>query len=324
MIRINKNLVIFSGLISLLGTSVLVFLQKLSPLISHTTYYCQSFINSLSFSIPYYLGFIPFLLFFAFLFVAIIKLLTIYIKVRLLRKKLLRNCKYNTSFTMLLKKLQLTKKAYLIKNKKQFAFCLGVRKPKIYISTALLSILDEREIEAVLRHERYHLENRDTLTMIVVSIGESLLPFFPLLSDLLHSYRVEREIKADQEAILGLGDEKPLIAVLKKLLGTPSVAMVSVAAIADHDTLEPRILRLVQKEFHFKRFKVKHILISIFSAFVMGVIVFSPVQAFEVHHQGQDVMMICPRGSSCINACKQEYPTEKANHSENLLYSPMK
>ncbi|OGE17966.1 hypothetical protein A2769_02015 [Candidatus Daviesbacteria bacterium RIFCSPHIGHO2_01_FULL_37_27] len=324
MIRINKNLIAFAGLISLLGVSTLIVLQKLIPFAKHTSYYCQSLVNSFSMPISHYVGAIPFVLLFIFSAVAAIKLFIILIKAQFLKRNLIKKSRTDPSFSALLEKLQLTNKTYLVESNKQFAFCLGIRTPKIYISTALTSLLSIQEVEVVLRHERYHLENRDSLTMIIASIGESLLPFFPLLSDFLHNYRIEREIKADQEAILGLGDEKPLIAVLKKMLRTPSVAMVSVAAIADQDTLEPRILKLIKKETHFKKFKVKHVVVSVFSAFVMGAIVLSPVQAFEVHHQGQDVMMICPHGSLCMNACKQEYPTENPNHSEDILYSPMK
>src|SRR5581483_2415787 len=286
MIRINKNLITFVGLIFLLGVSTLIVLQKLIPFARHTSYYCQSLINSFSMPISHYIGAIPFILLFIFSAVATTKLFFILLKAQLLKRKLIKKSRTNPSFAALLEKLQLTDRTYFIDSEKQFAFCLGIRKPKIYISTALVSLLNIQEVEAVLRHERYHLENRDTLTMIVASIGESLLPFFPLISDFLHNYRIEREIKADKEAIQGLGDEKPLIAVLKKLLGTPSVAMVSVAAIADQDTLEPRILMLVKKDAHFRKFKIKHIFISVFSAFIMGAIVLSPVQAVEVHHEG--------------------------------------
>lgn len=321
MVRVNKSLITFAGLILLLGASSLVFLQKLSPLISHATYYCQSFISSLSMPIPYYLGTIPFLLFSAFLCMAIIKLSVIYIKVQFLRKKLVENLKSNTSFTLLLKKLGLDYKTYLIASEKHFAFCLGIRSPKIYISTSLVNILTIQELEAVLRHERYHLHNRDTLIMLIASIGQSLLPFFPLLSDLLHNYRIEREIKADAEAIQGLGDEKSLISVLKKLLTTPAYLTVTVSAIADHDTLEPRIQALIKRDLRFKKFKVKHIFISLVSVFIM--IITLPVQAMEIHHKGEDAMMLCPNNEVCINACRKIYSPTKKNYSEGIMYTPM-
>lgn len=323
MITINKNLILFSSLIFLLGLSSLVFLQKLSPFISHATYYCQSFINLLSIPIPYYLGIIPILLFFVFLVIAVIKLFTVYVKVQLFRKRLNKNSKLNIRFIKLLEGLRLSDKTYFVETEKRFAFCLGIRHPKIYISTALASLLTVQELEAVLRHEQYHLRNRDTLTVLVASIGESLLPFFPLISDFLRNFRIEREIKADDEAIRGLGSEKPLVTVLKKLLAVPSVSLVVASEIADHDTLEPRIRALIKKDFRFKKFKALHILISLASVFMMGVITFVPVQAVEVHHRGKDVVMVCPNNNECLNACRQKYSANKKNYSENILYTPI-
>lgn len=318
MISINKNLVTFLILITLLGTFAILSLQKLLPFAKHTSYYCQSLVNSFSFSISHYIGYIPFLLIFALLFVATIKLLIILSKAHYLKKKLLRKTRTNAQFTKVLKKLHLRETTHLIESNKKFAFCLGLRNPKIYISTSLVTVLSREELEAVLRHEKYHMDNRDSLTMLVASIGESLLPFFPLLSDFLRNYRIEREIKADQVAIQGLGDEKPLIGVLKKLLDTPSVATVSVTAIADHDTLEPRILMLLKNNFQYKHFRLKHIVISSISVCIMSLIMLSPVHAVAVPHQGQDVIMICPSGEACLNSCKKEYSPEK-NYSEDII-----
>lgn len=323
MIRTNKNLIIFLILTLILGALSFFVLQKLFPLVSHTIYYCQSFLNSLSFPIPYYLSVLPFILFFTILFTAVLKLFIIFAKVQLSKKKLLKKCKSNMNFLSILGELHLTEKAYLIESEKQFAFCLGIRHPRIYISTNLIKGLSKEELEAVLRHERYHLNNRDTLTMLIASIGQSLLPFFPILSDLLHNYRIEREIRADAEAIKGIGDKEPLISVLKKLLITPSVAMVTVSAIADHDTLEPRICALVKKDFHFRRFSLKNIIISLASVFVISIISLTPTQAFEVRNLGEDAMMICPSGAECLSSCKQKYFVPIRNYSESLLYTPI-
>ena len=90
--------------------------------------------------------------------------------------------------------------------------------PKIYISTGLLSHLTKKELEAVLRHEQYHLENHDTFTMIVASVAHSLFPFFPLVSDLINKYRIDREIRADKFAVSKIGDQYPLVSVLKNFL----------------------------------------------------------------------------------------------------------
>lgn len=324
MMRINKNLVIFASLIFFVGGSVLVSLQKLSPLLSRTIYYCQSFINSLSLPIPYYLAALPFLFVFVVLLIAVLRLSVIYIKVRLLRKKLIANVQSNASLNKLLRKLALVDKTYLVEADKQFAFCLGIRRPKIYISTNLVHVLTIQELESVLRHERYHLNNRDTLTTLLASIGGSLLPFFPLFSDFLKNFRVEREIEADKEAVRGLGDSYPLICVLKKFLKAPSsLGTTAVSAIADDDTLESRIKALVKKDYRFKKFKVKHIIISLVSTFIMSIIVLAPVQAVEINHLGEDIMMVCQNNKECTKTCRQKYSANKKNYSEDVIYTPI-
>lgn len=323
MIRINKNLIIFTSLIFFLGWSVLVSLQKLSPLVFRAIYYCQSFISSLSLPIPYYLAALPFLSVFVVLIIALLRLSVIYIKVQHLRKKLIANVQSHASLNKLLRKLALVDKTYFIESKKQFAFCLGIRRPKIYISTNLVNALTIQELEAVLRHERYHLNNRDTLTMLIASIGESLLPFFPLLSDLLYNFRIEREIQADKAAVQGQGSQEPLISVLKKLLRAPSLARVAVSAIADEDTLELRIKALVKNDYRFKKIKVKHVIISLVSVFIMSIIMLAPAQAVEVRHMGEDAAMICPNKSECLNSCKQKYSIQRKNYSEDRIYTPI-
>ena len=323
MIRINKNLFIFAGLIFLLGTSVLIFLQRFLPLLSHISYYCQSVANSLSLPIPYFLGIIPFFIFSLILTIAVIKLFVIYVRVQLSKRTLLKKSKSRIGFNSLIKRLRLEDKIYLIEAEKQFAFCLGIRAPKIYISTSLVRKLTKKELEAVLLHERYHLRNRDTFTMLIASLGESLLPFFPLFSDFLHNYRIEREIRADAEAIQELGSKEPVISVLRKLLSTPSFPIVAVSAIADQDTLEPRIKAIVKNDFNFRRFSLKHIFVSIVSIIVMSIITLAPVHAMEIHGMGEDVVMICPHDDSCLKMCQQAYSAKKKNYSQDVLFTPV-
>lgn len=323
MIVINRNLIAFITLISFLGLSILIVLQKLIPFVKHTGYYCQSLANSITIPVSHFIGAVPFAIFFLFLTVAVIRLLVVIIKSEILKKNLIRNDLSDKRFLNLLKKLKLDDKANLIKSDKQFAFCLGLRNSRIYISTSLVKMLTLREVEAVLRHERYHLYNRDTFIMLVASIGKILLPFFPLISDFLSNYRIEREIKADKEAVQGLGSKKPLVTALKKLLMHPSIPATSIAAIADRDTLEPRILALIKHSNYFRKFKIKNVVISAFSVIIIGFIALTPVQAFEIHEQEGEVMMICTQGNSCINSCKSEHSFNRNAHDETILYSPI-
>ncbi len=326
MIRINKNFAIFLGLTVILEFIILGLSQKFFLLLSHTVYYCQSYFTSLSLPIPYQIVVLPFIMLFALLGIAGVKLSIVLIKAKLLKRKLISNIISEKQFNLLLTKLHLENKTLLIESDNPFAFCLGMRRPKIYISTTMVSLMNEQELEAVLLHENYHLKNRDTLTMLIASISESLLPFFPLLSDLLRNYRIEREIKADREAINGLGKSEPIVSVLKKLLNYSSPAVATVSAIADQDTLEPRIKSLIKKDFHFQKFKLKHMVVSLVSFFVLSFLVIGPVQATDFHMQNEHVMMLCPYEDSCTMWCEDNKTVKPKNYSEeneSRFYSPV-
>lgn len=333
MIKINKNLAVFTGLFLLLGTLLIFALQKFSPLVGHVTYYCQSLlIDANMVPVPYYLSMVPFALLFVILVTSVIKFIVLNIKMQVLKFKLKGSTAVNHDTNNLIMHLGLKDKAILVKSDKQFAFCLGVRSPKIYFSTGLVSHLTIKELEAVLRHEQYHFENHDTFTMIVASVAHSLFPFFPLVGDLIKRYRIEREIAADQFAVGKVGDQYPLISALKKLLTFPTVETVAVAAIADQDTLEPRIYALVNKPYIRRQFRIRHLLITLFSSVVLATILVMPVHAKELHHEEHDVIMVCTDGA-CMNSCTSEenlnklyseIPSTKTNQSSSSQsYTPM-
>lgn len=332
MIRINKNLAVFSGLFLLIGTSLLFTLQKLSPLTDHVTYFCQSLlIEANMIPIPSYLSIIPFILLFIILAISFIKFFVLSLKVQLLKLRLKGNISADQKTNKLIRRLGLNGQVTLVRSNKQFAFCLGVRNPKIYFSTGLASHLTIKELEAVIRHEQYHLENHDNFIMIIASVAHSLFPFFPLISDLIKKYRIEREIEADKFAVSKIGDQYPLISALKKLLAFPTVETAAIAAIADHDTLEPRIHSLVNKSYLQRQFRSRHLLITLFSSLVLVAIIVMPVHAKELHHEEHDVIMLCTDGQ-CMNSCTSEenlnklyseIPSTKTNQSlSSQPYTP--
>lgn len=302
MIRFNKNLVLFLGLFLSGGTILLLVTEKFLPLINHVTYYCQSFINSHMTPIPYFLSVIPVLFLGIIIAFTILKLFILLFKTQLIKRSLKKNIITEYGTSSLIKKLNLEDRTIIVKSNSKFAFCLGYRNPKIYISTGLISKLSLKELAAVLHHEQYHLENRDTLILMVASITQSLFPFFPLVDDLIKKYRIEREVSADKFVVYKMEEKYSLISALKKLLAFPSVENLAFAAIADGDTLEPRIYSLINKPYPQRQFKLKHLLITIFSALVIGFIFISPIYAEEIHSDNQDVVMLCD-GGKCTNSC---------------------
>lgn len=307
IIKINKSLAIFVSLALILGVLSSVILYKFFPLIIHKTiYYCQEVLIPFFWRFPQQLSLISLIIFIGILFIISLKLVIVFFHVRQTRKNLISQTKSSSRFLILLKKINLEKHTLLIENKKPFAFCFGIIHPKIYISTTMLEITNEKEIIAILLHEKYHLENRDALTMLFASVIKILFLFFPLLSDLLRNYRIEREIKADQAAIRALGDNAAIVSALKKLISKQQFSFVSAPAIAEHDTLESRINAIVKKDFYFYKFKIHNILISLFSIIILAGVIVLPVHAVEIRDSKMDGYMFCLNGdNSCTMTCKE-------------------
>lgn len=255
-----------------------------------TTYYCQAFLKSFSSPIPYQLGLVFAVLLMFIVLVCLARVLWVYWQSYGFTRKTTLSANVPLYFRKLVNKHGLAGKVYLAKSKNPFAVCAGVGNPKIYISTALVDSLTTGEVEAVLLHEKYHLDNRDSLIMLIASITQSLLPLFPIISDLLANYRIDREIKADREAIKKIGSAKPIISVLTKLLMTEFPSLAALPSLANKDTLEPRIKALVSKDLSFRKFNKVRVFVSVLSFLILVVIAISPVQALPKQDK------ICPVG----------------------------
>ena len=325
MIRINKNVTILSGILVGISLVSVIAIQKLIPFLSpQTNSSCTIPPQLFSIQIPHLLPLLPFGIFVFFIGILLTKISLLFFHTIYFKQKLLVNLGNRKHLSVVLEKLQLSDKTLLIKHKKVFAFCFGVSNPKIYISTALVKLMDERELEAVLRHEEYHLKNRDNLVMVVVSITESFFLFFPILSDIIKNFRIGKEIQADRQAIQGLQDAKPLISVMRKMLEAPRLAVGFVPAIADTDTIEPRIKAIIRKDFSYKTFKPVNVIVSILIVLIISLLTISPVQAIDFHNQKQDVVVLCLQGNECMKACQSpttitDYPA-KQSREQNSSY----
>jgi beta-lactamase regulating signal transducer with metallopeptidase domain len=74
-----------------------------------------------------------------------------------------------------------------IESREQFAYCVGLLRPKIVVSRGLLERLPAAQLDVVLRHEQAHVVRRDNLRLWLA--GVALLPMprhakRPLLADL--------------------------------------------------------------------------------------------------------------------------------------------
>lgn len=115
-----------------------------------------------------------------------------------------------------------------------FAFVYGWMQPRICVSTGLVERLSDRELEAVLHHEQWHLKRRDPVRLLIVRMIAAAFVFFPTIRRLARHYRLATEIAADRHAVSTMGSQRWLASALSKLVGNESpTGMVAFVGLAE-------------------------------------------------------------------------------------------
>lgn len=95
------------------------------------------------------------------------------------------------------------------------AFCAGLVRPRLYLSTGALDVLNDDELAAVVAHERHHASRRDPLRLLVAGVISDGLFFVPALRRLADRYGDLAELAADRSAVRAHGDDPaPLASAL--------------------------------------------------------------------------------------------------------------
>jgi Zn-dependent protease with chaperone function len=92
--------------------------------------------------------------------------------------------------------------ALVIADERPRAFCAGLLRPRVYISSGALALLDEAGLEAVLAHERHHARRHDPLRLATVRVLARALFFVPGLDQLIEHQQALAELSADESAVL--------------------------------------------------------------------------------------------------------------------------
>lgn len=122
----------------------------------------------------------------------------------------------------------------LVDAPRPFAFVYGWLNPRICVSTGLVTRLTERELEAVLRHEQWHLARRDPARLLIVRMLSAAFIFLPGIRRLSRQYRLATEIAADQYVVATMGNRRWLVSAIAKLVLTESpTGVVAFLGLAD-------------------------------------------------------------------------------------------
>lgn len=125
------------------------------------------------------------------------------------------------------------------------AFCLGFWQPHIWLTTGLVNLLSNEELDAVLAHEAYHCRQRDPLRLLLIRTCKAAFFFLPLIGDLTQAAELQQEVGADRAAIAHLGNDLPLLCTIQKLLETGSADRWPAAAYSPFNVTEARLRRLI-------------------------------------------------------------------------------
>ncbi len=305
----NHKITFYFILVCVLFFYVGFIVSRLIPFdFDHVVYMCQSALQSLPNTFNYLLWGIT--------VVIIMKIVADYISIQKQIKKFMR---INTpeNLNKLLIKYNILDKVIIYKNSEPEAYCIGLFKPKIYISSQLVKIMDENELESILIHEMYHMNNRNNLILFILNYFSYILFPFPFIKDLSKQYELQAEIAADKMASISLNKHNYLLKALKKLLLYKPSSINYGFGFSKAEAVEYRVKSLVSGKAQSTNFSIRRISISIVSFIIFSLLLFLPISRTHIHAEGKNYMIVCYDDNDCQNLCK-------SNVQIRPLYTPIK
>lgn len=140
----------------------------------------------------------------------------------------------------------------VIDHEQPLAFTMGFRKPIIVLSSGLVELLEERELEAVIAHEAFHRRNFDALKLFILQLISQSIWFIPLTRWSYANYKIMCELQADEHAIKETGSELGLGGALLKMVHSSGVirklAASPVLASFSDEAINYRLQQLVEPQ----------------------------------------------------------------------------
>jgi hypothetical protein len=133
---------------------------------------------------------------------------------------------------------------HLVSDARLYAVTVGLWRPRVLMSTAMVALLDDGELHAILTHERHHVMHRDPLKVWLAYTLTDALFFLPLARDLREAYMVRKELSADRDVIGSPRQKQDLARALLKLLDTDNAPSRSAIAVGQFSPARARLAQL--------------------------------------------------------------------------------
>lgn len=112
---------------------------------------------------------------------------------------------------------------FVIDDERPEAFCAGLWRPRVYITTGALALLDPPAQSAVLAHERHHARRRDPLRLAASRVIARSLFFLPAIRELRRGHQMLAEASADESSVkAAAGDRSALARALLSFAEAPA------------------------------------------------------------------------------------------------------
>jgi len=101
---------------------------------------------------------------------------------------------------------------FVIDDERPDAFCAGLLRPRVYLTTGALAGLDAPALDAVLVHEREHARRRDPLRLATSRVIARSLFFLPAIRELRRGQKMLAEVSADESAVSAAAGDRSALA----------------------------------------------------------------------------------------------------------------
>ncbi len=113
------------------------------------------------------------------------------------------------------------------------AFVAGPIRPAIFVSNALLHVLDAEELQAVLLHEEYHRRTRAPLRGLALLCWSRLLGWLPAIKHWIERRVGQLEIEADRYALAAGASSASIASALLKCDRSTSALGIGFSTVAE-------------------------------------------------------------------------------------------